>query len=620
MPKFTDIVSIGLDKFQMQKNPTPKQDPTNNQFFLYFDFPPQGYPIKFNPMLYDSTGKPYNILNYAVTSTVNDKPFPMLYLAANGKFKLADVQTYIPIGIQITQKIHNSNVMGTSTNNDLQMIMECNQVDGSKIVFIHILLTVDTQNKNNGDDFNKFFDNLSYIDQIETNTKNFETQNSKASAIKYNFSSGISNQFSSSEAGGGETEGGGGGGEAGTEGFGGGGGGGGKSIKCFYFSDTDKNTHVILQAPIPISSNNFTKVQHFYENVGLATNPFKVYSNTNLTPDKSLPIINDVLLGNMDALKDAQTTPPETVEGQKKTELKQKKAGQKDKAVETAKKGEKNASEGFIGSFFKTNEKEGLKTMNCRVSQSSDKLIATLVGGDDKTVSLDGYHLIIALGSIIIIIMSVIYIIRMRLPTAETIEKLYSIRLLHEKFMSMNIWINQGIPGFLLFAAIMLCIPLMIPKLSSSVVFPCTLIAIICIVIMLTIRCSVALLNQRISPNRYGLAYKLINSNIFKKYKLDQVKTDGNIDRDYTETKTAINQQYIVFLNQCMSHYFGDGFWYEDKSIKKEVNQINKIQYQTDNDGKEIKEVIEVLIHGQKPYIYSGKEDQQLVIPPTSGN
>ena len=70
MPEFVDISSIPLDKFQMQKNPTPKQDPTNNQFFFYFDCPSQGYPIKFNPMMFDSTGKP-GAQQKTVTVTAN---------------------------------------------------------------------------------------------------------------------------------------------------------------------------------------------------------------------------------------------------------------------------------------------------------------------------------------------------------------------------------------------------------------------------------------------------------------------------------------------------------------------------------------------------------------------
>ena len=136
MPDFLDISSISLDTFEMQKNPTPKDNPTFNQIFVYVDFPAQGFPVQFQKMIYDSTNKPFNILNYSVTSN----NFPILYIAKNGKFQNPDLQSYIPVGIQITQKIHNTNIIGTSTNDDLQMIIECNQVSGSNVLFLHILL------------------------------------------------------------------------------------------------------------------------------------------------------------------------------------------------------------------------------------------------------------------------------------------------------------------------------------------------------------------------------------------------------------------------------------------------------------------------------------------------
>jgi hypothetical protein len=576
MPSFTDISSIPLDKFQMQKNPTSKQDPTNNQFFFYFDCPAQGYPVKFNPMIFDSTGKPFNILNYAVTSTINDKPYPMLYFASNGKFQMADVQSFIPVGIQITQKIHDTNIMGTSTSNDLQMIIECNQVSGSKIVFIHILLTNDTQNKKNGEDFNKLFDNLDDIEDINQNgnPKNFETLNLKLTAFKYNFVSGISNQFGLDN----------------TDPI-------KDSMKCFYYLDTNKNSHILLQTPIPIDSNKFTKLQEFYTKVGLAVNPFTIYSNTNLTPDKSVPITNDVLLGTMDNLKNAQTNAPQTSDGVKASEKEKRNKDKQDKAVETAKKN----SEGFIGSFFK--EKEGLKTMNCRVAQSSDKLTTTIVGEKmDASDKINGFHLLFTILSILVIVIVVYKIIeRNFLPTEPS--KINSIKKIYDTFFQMNKWWNQVIPGLLLLASILLCIPMMIPGISSSVTFSCTVSGLVCFIVLFTIKCSIMFLNQRISPNRYAFADKLINSEKFKQYKLQEVDVNGEMnDREYKE----FEEKYIIFLNQCMSYYFGDNYWYENKKNKKDVNTINIIQYAMDEDGKvKADEEIEVLINGgQEPYTY----------------
>jgi hypothetical protein len=526
-------------------------------------------------MIFDSTGKPFNILNYAVTSTINDKPYPMLYFALNGKFQMADLQSYSPVGIQITQKIHDTNIMGTSTSNDLQMIIECTQVSGSKIAFIHILLTNDTQNKNNGDDFNKIFDNLDDIEDIyqNGNPKNFETLNSKLTAFKYNFISGISNQFGLDN----------------TNSI-------KDSMKCFYFLDTNKNTHIILQTPIPISSNKFTKLQEFYTNVGLAVNPFTIYSNTNLTPDKSIPITNDVLFGTMDNLKNAQTTTPQTSDEIKAAEKEKRNKDKQDKAVETAKK-----NEGFIGSFFK--EKEGLKTMNCRVAQSSDKLTTTIVGEKmDQSNKIDGFHLLFTILSIVGIVIGVYKIIENFFLPNDPI-KINSIKKLYDKFFYINRLWNQIIPGILLFFSILLFIPMMIPKIPSSITFPCTVLGLVFIIVIFTIKCSIRFLNQRISPNRYAFADKIINSEKFKNYELQEVNVNGDKDRVYDSFK----EKYIIFLNQCMSHYFGDNEWYEDKTDKKSNNKINLIQYAME-EGNKVKtgdkEEIEVLINSQKPYTY----------------
>ena len=121
-----------------------------------------------------------------------------------------------------------------------------------------------------------FQENMTYLEQINTNTKNFETQNLKPPPFKYNFMSGISNQFGVDTSNPVKN-----------------------SMKSFYFLDTNKNKHIILQTPIPIHAENFTKIQYFYENVGLATNPYTIYSTSTLTPDKNVPITNDVLVANM---------------------------------------------------------------------------------------------------------------------------------------------------------------------------------------------------------------------------------------------------------------------------------------------------------------------------------
>ena len=566
MPTFTDISSITLDKFQMQKNPKPKQDPTNNQFFIYLDFPAQGYPVKFNPMLFDSTGKPQNILNFSVSSSINNKPYPMVYFASNGKFQMADLQSYIPVGIQITQKIHNTNVIGKSTGKDLQMIFECNQVGGSGIAFVHILLTVSSEN--NGDDFNKIFENLTYVEQIETNTKNFETQNSKPAPFKYNFMSGISNQFGLDT----------------TDPI-------KNSMKSFYFLDTNKNKHILLQTPIPISSANFTKIQDFYENFGLATNPYTIYSTSTLTPDQAVPITNDVLVGTMDNLKDAQTTPPQTIDDYNNQQIKDKKDAQSKETVDKAQK----ANEGFIGSFFGASEKEGLKTMNCRVAKSSDKLVATLVGDQKSlTSALDGYTLIIIISIFVGLIALVVYMVKKYSMGGLVDSKKPSVNLkeLYDAISGRHKRITF-VTYFCLGIGIILTILMVaIPKISASASFTCILIGILLVCISIAIRASIQILNMRSVPNRYPFAYlimknQLSNFGITEKI-INEIDKSFD-DKDESTSTTTSKEQIFIFLHQCMSFYFGDSDWYTNKSDKDSNLKIISIEHPKNN-----KETIEV--------------------------
>jgi hypothetical protein len=561
MPNFTDISSIPLDKFQMQKNPKPKQDPTNNKFFFYLDFPAQGYPVKFNPMLYDSIGKPQNILNFAVTSSINNKPYPMVYFSSNGKFQMADLQSFIPVGIQVTQKIHDTNVIGKSTSKDLQMIFECNQVGGSGVLFLHILLTTSTET--NGDDFNKIFENLTDLEQLEKNTKNFDTLNQKPPPFKYNFMSGISNQFGLDT----------------TDPI-------KNSMKSFYFLDENKNKHILLQTPIPINSENFTKIQNFYENFGLAINPFTIYSTSKLVPDQAVPITNDVLVGTMDSLKDAQTTPPQTIEDYNNQQIKDKKDAQTQKNVDKAEKANK---EGFLGSFFGISEKEGLKTMNCRVANSSKKLVATLVGDETSLSSaLDGYTLIITISCFIGIIGLVVYLVKKYTFSGFKPKKDNEINLkeLYEFIRGKNskiFWCNMGIflIGFAL-VIIMIVISSTTKNISKSSSFFCIVLGILLISVSITIRGSIQLFNMKTTRNRYPFAYSFIQNHLEKFItQTDMKEIEENIGNDDNPNKDA-KTKFFILLHQCMSAYFGDKDWYADKSKSDSNSKIVDVNL-TDN-------------------------------------
>lgn len=573
MPTFSDIISIPLDKFQMQKNPTPKKDPTNNQFFVYIDFPALGYPVKFNPMLFDSTGNPQNILNYTVSSSVDDKPYPMVYFAANGKFKMDDLQSFIPVGIQITQKIHDSNIMGKSTSKDLQMVFECNQVGGSGVLFLHFLLTVSTETT--GDDFNKIFENMTYIEQINTNTKNFETQNQKPAPFKYNFMSGISNQFGVDTTNPVKN-----------------------SMKSFYFLDTNKNKHILLQTPIPINAKNFKKIQDFYESYTIATNPYKIYSTSNLTPDKEVPITNDVLVGSMENLKEAQTNPPQSIDETNNQAVKDKKDAQSQKNVEAAEK----ANEGFIGSFFTEGAgKEGLKTMNCRVAQSSNKLVATLVGDEKSlTSAIDGYTLVIIMGIFVGVIALVVSLVKKLLFIGITPKKKDEIKL-QELFnaISRTSKIISFIIAFLYGIGIILIILMIaIPKISVNASFACIILGILMICVAITIQTSIQLYNSKSVRNRYPFAYSIIKNQL-STFINDKSLSNINealsaTDKDTDNPGSDVKQKFFIFLNQCMSFYFGDNKWYKNKSDKDSVNKIISIGYHKNGDGKEEEDKIDV--------------------------
>lgn len=606
MPSFTDISSISLDKFQMQKNPTPKDNPTDNQYFVYFDFPAQGYPIQFQKMIFDSTNKPLNLLNFSVTSN----NFPILYIAKNGKFQNPDLQSYIPVGIQITQKIHNTNIMATSTNDDLQMIIECNQVSGSNVCFIHILLTNDTQNKNSGDDFNKLFDNMVYIDQLETNTKNFETQNLKPPPFKYNFSSGIVNQFekdtsisdsiSSTDDNTFSKK------DSSL-----------KSMKCFYFKDSKNNMHILLQTPIPISSKNFTNIQDFYKNYGLQMNPFIIYPNSNLIPTQSVSVTLDVLLGTKESLQKAQSSPPLTADGKKEKEKEVKKTTQTKNNVDAANKAQKAGNESFISSY---GTREGLTTMNCRVAQSSDKLVATLVGTENSmTTALDGYQLVIALGSIILFGVIIFFWVKKTMflipinTTIKSLERNFSdFRTIFQLFKDKQKHIRI-IYGLLIFVAIVVFIPVTIPNVSQNAKFPCTIISLLCILSVFFIQFLIHFFNNRVTPNRYNYTYRILQEILVS---IGTCKNDfKNIDKEIpnTDDPNDRNQQYFIFLNQCMSHFFGDNQWYPDRNDITDIYKIKEI-------GEKNQQIIVSLVGNEKKYTYDTKLTLSCATPTPMNN
>ena len=565
-----DVSHINIDIFQMQKNqskPDTNEPCTVCPVFIYFQFPPKGISTQFQNLTFDPTNNYiYNVLNYSFPS---DNLDPIIFISTNNNFTTANLQSFKPTGFQITQKIHTSNAMTTSTNNDLQMIIECKSVaNAQNELFLHIMLTNDLNTQNNntmGGDFNTLFSTIKTTNLNTTSIQQFQTDNVRESPTNLNFFSGINNQLLKDGAYSDQPY-----------------------MLCFHYTDDKNNTHVILQNPIPISHPNFISIQKYFQNIGLAQNPFTIYTNTTLAPSQSSSVIKDVLLFAYTTLAIDQKKTPLTAD-----EYSKKKA--QDKVDERTAKDVKrvNAPETFINRSGKiteglSNYTEGLTTMNCKVANASKNLVSTLVSDSTTQASnLDGYILLISLFVFFLVIFAMYYIISkymfffelIPIKTIDLNTDIISIEKVFQFFERINLWRNIMF-GILIVIAVVFCIPSFIPTVKKTTQFPLLLIGIVCFIVALISYNGCYFFNEPIQNNRYSYTYRIIK-NYMQSYKRELLNVDfDNADNIYKTPGTG-NAQIYNFINMCVSYYYGDKKWFENDTTNTIISNIYK-------DDKEI--------------------------------
>jgi hypothetical protein len=572
MPEFTDLSHVNLDMFNMIKNNIPENSASSScpicPVFIYFQFPSKGIPAQFINMTFDKTNTyAYNVLNYQYSDP--DKN-PMISISTNGNFTTKNLLTFYPNGFQICQKIYTSTIMSTSTNDDLQMIIECKPVSNANTkLFVHLMLTNDlSKGGTSGGDMNILFNSLKSMDQLNTNTTKFQTDNLKELPTNLNFFKAIFNQLRNDGVNSDQPY-----------------------MLCFHFQDDNKNTHILLQTPIPVSDPNFALLQEYFKKYGLAQNPLKIYNDTKLVPSQSSSIIKDALLYSIDTLANDQNKAPLTADAYAK------KKAQKDVEDKTAPSAKKANSAGdtFVGG------REGLKTMNCKVANSSPNLVATLVS-DNPTVSMDGYQLVIAMVVFFAIGFGCFMRIRMSMflfsfesPWIKDItdpSSNYNTERLYEILNTFrdSRWRRRGLLVFYILLIAACFIPFMVPDANTDLKFFMVILGCNILVVALLGHFGVRFFNKTDINNRYSYAYELIK-------KMNNFQEKSNTEKynnKYTIKKT--NEKYVYkpstqidpeiiydFIHLCTSYFFGDKKWYADEidkvgktihSIKKKDNKI----------------------------------------------
>ena len=578
MPQFSDLSHVNLDMFNMIKN-NASASCALCPVFIYFQFPPKGIPAQFINMTFDKTNTySYNVLNYQYLDTNKN---PMISISTNGNFTNPNLLTFYPIGFQICQKIYTSTIMSTSTNADLQMIIECKPISNANTeLFVHIMLTNDISTSKDkagtsGGDMNTLFNSHKTSNQLNTNTTKFHTDNLKEIPTNLNFFKAIYNQLLNDGAYSDQPY-----------------------MLCFHFQDDNKNTHIVLQNPIPVSDPNFALLQDYFQNYGLAQNPFTIYTNTTLVPSQSSSIIKDALLYPIDTLTNDQNKAPLTADAYAKKKAQK---AVEDKTAPAAKKAN-SAGDTFVGG------REGLKTMNCKVANSNKNLVATLVS-DKPNSAMDGYQLLIAMVvffgigfGCFILVKRNMFLIPFEIPKIKDIEPPDYTNEIHLKqiFDLFNsIQFRRRIIYLFIFPLLIICffIPIMIPKTDPTLIYTFAILAINVIVVGLIGYRGISFFNTTDINNRYSYAYNIIKK--MTKFKKEAVTADAdtiyNIDpnnnieytyKDDNARDISTNIETIYnFIHLCTSYYLGDGKWYNNKS---------------DKDGKKITSITEEETDGKK--------------------
>jgi hypothetical protein len=144
---------------------------------------------------------------------------------------------------------------------------------------------------------------------------------------------------------------------------------------------------------------------------------------------------------------------------------------------------------------------------------------------------------------------------------------------------------------YLMFGTLVLIgfiIPACIPNVEKSISFPLLLTGFVIFIIVLINYFGVYFFNERVMPNRYSYTYRIINTYMseFEKQLVDAgFDNSGNLF--VTEATTGDEAKNIyIFMNMCMSYYFGDRKWVDDANKKNKPDLITKIE-KTVNKNKE---------------------------------
>jgi len=154
-------------------------------------------------------------------------------------------------------------------------------------------------------------------------------------------------------------------------------------------------------------------------------------------------------------------------------------------------------------------------------------------------------------------------------------------------FKSKKNWI-YGIYAVLALLGICLFIPAMIPNVSTNAKFPCIIVGLLLFTSIPYIEFLITyIFNKRLTLNRYAYAYSIIKDNLntlkdcTKKFENIDKKIQSNDKPDISN----MEQQYFIFINQCMSYYFGDNNWFLDREKSED--------YTDENNGKNNKTKIQ---------------------------
>lgn len=103
--------------------------------------------------------------------------------------------------------------------------------------------------------------------------------------------------------------------------------------------------------------------------------------------------------------------------------------------------------------------------------------------------------------------------------------------------------------------------------------------------------------NNRVTPNRYNYTYRIIQEYLNG---VGCKSTFQNIENGIPkeDKPTDDDKKVFIFLNQCMSHFFGDNKWYPSRENDKDIYNIKEIR----ENGNDIAVLLD---NGDTIYKYS---------------